>query len=143
MNEYCENLISNGVPSWIVEEAYKFTIEPLKSTEGLVGIDKENSELYRNVIIAAYIEGASATLEKCKESMAVRNIVRQWNEATEGYSYRFKGGDIFLRLVKVDGCYELRNPIGYGVQVVKCKDLNEADAKAKEVLEAFLMTKLT
>lgn len=24
MNEYCENLISNGVPSWIVEEAYKF-----------------------------------------------------------------------------------------------------------------------
>ena len=36
MNEYCENLISNGVPSWIVEEAYKFTIEPLKSTEGLV-----------------------------------------------------------------------------------------------------------
>ena len=64
MNEYCENLISNGVPSWIVEEAYKFTIEPLKSTEGLVGIDKENSELYRNVIIAAYIEGASATLEK-------------------------------------------------------------------------------
>lgn len=60
MNEYCENLISNGVPSWIVEEAYKFTIEPLKSTEGLVGIDKENSELYRNVII----EGASATLVK-------------------------------------------------------------------------------
>lgn len=40
MNEYCENLISNGVHSWIVEEAYKFTIEPLKSTEGLVGIDK-------------------------------------------------------------------------------------------------------
>ena len=29
MNEYCKNLISNGVPSWIVEEAYKFTIEPL------------------------------------------------------------------------------------------------------------------
>lgn len=67
MNEYCENLISNGVPSWIVEEAYKFTIKPLKSTEGLVGIDKENSELYRNVIIAAYIEGASATLEKVKK----------------------------------------------------------------------------
>lgn len=64
MNEYCENLISNGVPSWIVEEAYKFTIEPLKSTEGLVGINKENSELYRNAIIAAYIEGAIATLEK-------------------------------------------------------------------------------
>lgn len=68
MNEYCENLISNGVPSWIVEEAYKFTIEPLRSTEGLVGIDKENSELYRNVIIAAYIEGASATLEKVKKN---------------------------------------------------------------------------
>lgn len=67
MNEYCKNLISNGVPSWIVEEAYKFTIEPLKPTEGLVGIDKENSELYRNVIIAAYIEGASATLEKVKK----------------------------------------------------------------------------
>ena len=67
MNEYCENLISNGVPSWIVEEAYEFTIEPLRSTEGLVGIDKENSELYRNVIIAAYIEGASATLEKVKK----------------------------------------------------------------------------
>lgn len=66
MNEYCENLISNGVPIWIVEEAYKFTIEPLRSTEGLVGIDKENSELYRNAIIAAYIEGASATLEKVK-----------------------------------------------------------------------------
>ena len=64
MNEYCKNLISNGVPSWIVEEAYKFTIEPLKSTEGQVGIDKENSELYRNAIIAAYIEGASATLLK-------------------------------------------------------------------------------
>lgn len=75
--------------------------------------------------------------------MAVRNIVRQWNEATEGYSYRFKGGDIFLRLVKADGSYELRNPIGYGVQVVICKDLDEADAKAKEVLEAFLKTKLT
>lgn len=64
MNEYCENLISNGVSSWIVEEAYKFTIEPLKSTEGLVGINKENSELYRNAIIAAYIEGVIATLEK-------------------------------------------------------------------------------
>lgn len=64
MNEYCKELISKGVPIWIVEEAYKFTIEPLRSTEGLVGIDKENSELYRNAIIAAYIEGASATLEK-------------------------------------------------------------------------------
>lgn len=38
--------------------------------------------------------------------MAVRNIVRQWNEATGGYSYRFKGGDIFLRLVKAEGSYE-------------------------------------
>ena len=38
--------------------------------------------------------------------------------------------------------YELRNPIGYGVQVVKCKDLDEADAKAKEVLEAFFEDKV-
>ena len=74
--------------------------------------------------------------------MAVRNIVRQWNEATGGYSYRFKGGDIFLRLVKAEGSYELRNPIGYGVQVVICKDLDEADAKAKEVLEAFFEDKV-
>lgn len=74
--------------------------------------------------------------------MAVRNIVRQWNETTEGYSYRFKDGDIFLRLVENDDCYELRNPIGYGVQVVKCKDLGEADAKAKEVLEAFFDEKV-
>lgn len=66
MNEYCENLISNGVPIWIVEEAYKFTIEPLKSTESLVGIDKENSELYRNAIISAYIKGASDALEKAQ-----------------------------------------------------------------------------
>lgn len=64
MNEFCKDLISKGVPRWVVEDAYKFTIEPLKSTEGLVGIDKENSELYRNVIIATYIEGASATLLK-------------------------------------------------------------------------------
>ena len=64
MNEFCKDLISKGVPRWVVEDAYKFTIDPLKSTEGLVGIDKENSELYRNVIIAAYIEGASATLLK-------------------------------------------------------------------------------
>lgn len=66
MNEYCKNLISSGIPSWVVEDAYKFTIEPLRSTEGLVGIDKENSELYRNVIIAAYIEGARAALEKAQ-----------------------------------------------------------------------------
>ena len=108
----------------------------------MVGIDKENSELYRNVIIAAYIEGASATLEKVQRYYGGGNIVRQWNEATGGYSYRFKGGDIFLRLVKADGIYELRNPIGYGVQVVKCKDLDEADAKAKEVLEAFFEDKV-
>lgn len=63
--------------------------------------------------------------------MAVRNIVRQWNEATEGYSYRFKGGDIFLRLVKAEGSYELRNPIGYGVQVVKCKDLDGSRYKSQ------------
>lgn len=74
--------------------------------------------------------------------MAVRNIVRQWNEATEGYLYRFKGGDIFLRLVKDNGSYELRNPIGYNVRVIKCKDLGEADAKAKEVLEAFFEDKV-
>lgn len=80
--------------------------------------------------------------KKCKDIMAVRNIVRQWNEATEGYSYRFKGGDIFIRLVKVEGSYELRNPIGYNVRVIKCKDLDEADAKAKEVLEAFFEDKV-
>lgn len=80
--------------------------------------------------------------KKCKDIMAVRNIVRQWNEATGGYSYRFKGGDIFLRLVKVEGSYELRNPIGYNVRVIKCKDLDEADVKAKEVLEAFFEDKV-
>lgn len=74
--------------------------------------------------------------------MAVMNIIRQWNKASEGYSYRFKGGDIFLRLVKADGIYELRNPIGYDVQIIKCADLDEADAKAKEVLENFSMIKL-
>ena len=74
--------------------------------------------------------------------MAVRNIVRQWNEATEGYTYRFKGGDIFLRLVKDNGSYELRNPIGYDVRVIKCKDLDEADVEAKEVLEAFFEDKV-
>lgn len=75
--------------------------------------------------------------------MAVRNIVRQWNEATEGYSYRFKGGDIFLRLVKADGIYELRNPIGYDVQIIKCADLDEADAKAKGVIEKFFDDKVS
>lgn len=38
--------------------------------------------------------------------MAVRNIVRQWNEASQGYSYRFKGGDIFLRLVNFFSFYK-------------------------------------
>lgn len=75
--------------------------------------------------------------------MAVRNIVRQWSKASEGYSYRFKGGDIFLRLVKADGIYELRNPIGYDVQIIKCADLDEADAKAKEVLEKFFDDKVS
>lgn len=75
--------------------------------------------------------------------MAVRNIVRQWNKASEGYSYRFKGGDIFLRLVRADGIYELRNPIGYDVQIIKCTDLDEADAKAKEVLENFFDDKVS
>lgn len=74
--------------------------------------------------------------------MAVRNIVRQWNEATGGYSYCFKGGDILLRLVKADGIYKLRNPIGYDVQIIKCTDLDEADAKAKKVLEAFFEDKV-
>lgn len=32
--------------------------------------------------------------------------------------------------------------VGYGVQVVNCKDLGEADAKAKEVLEAFFDEKV-
>lgn len=75
--------------------------------------------------------------------MAVRNIVRQWSKESEGYSYRFKGGDIFLRLVKADGIYELRNPIGYDVQIIKCADLDEADAKAKEVLEKFFDDKVS
>jgi hypothetical protein len=75
--------------------------------------------------------------------MAERNIIRQWNKASEGYSYRFKGGDIFLRLVKADGIYELRNPIGYDVQIIKCADLDEADAKAKEVLENFFDDKVS
>lgn len=75
--------------------------------------------------------------------MAERNIIRQWNKASEGYSYRFKGGDIFLRLVKADGIYELRNPIGYDVQIIKCADLDEADARAKEVLENFFDDKVS
>ena len=64
MNEYCKELISKGVPDWVVENAYKFSIEPLKSAESLVGRDREYVELYRNAMIAAYIEGAIAALEK-------------------------------------------------------------------------------
>lgn len=62
MNEFCKGLISKGVPDWVVENAYKFSIEPLKSAEGLVGADREYAELYRNAIISAYIEGAISAL---------------------------------------------------------------------------------
>ena len=41
MNEYCEGLISKGVPRWVVENAYKFTLKPLKGAEGLVGAEME------------------------------------------------------------------------------------------------------
>ena len=41
MNEYCENLISKGVPRWIVENAYNFTLKTLKGVEGLVGAEME------------------------------------------------------------------------------------------------------
>ena len=64
MNKFCKNLISNGVPSWVVEDAYKFALKPLKGAEDLVGAERESAELYRNAIIASYIEGASATLLK-------------------------------------------------------------------------------
>ena len=64
MNKYCEYLISKGVPRWVVEDAYKFTIKPLKGAEGLVGAESEYVELYRNAIVSAYIEGASAALKK-------------------------------------------------------------------------------
>lgn len=66
MNEYCEGLISKGVPIWVVEDAYKFTIEPLKGAKGLVGKDSEYVELYRNAIISAYIEGDRVALEKAQ-----------------------------------------------------------------------------
>lgn len=62
MNEFCKGLISKGVPDWVVENAYKFSIEPLKSAEGLVGADREYAELYRNAIISAYIEGDRSAL---------------------------------------------------------------------------------
>lgn len=64
MNEFCKDLISKGVPRWVVEEAYKFSLKPLKEAEGLVGAEREYAELYRNAIVSAYIEGASAALKK-------------------------------------------------------------------------------
>ena len=67
MNKYCENLISKGVPRWIVENAYKFTLKTLKGAEELVGTEREYAELYRNAIVSAYIEGASATLVKVQK----------------------------------------------------------------------------
>lgn len=66
MNEFCKDLISNGVPRWVVEDAYKFTLKPLKGAEGLVGAEREYAELYRNAIVSAYIEGASVALEKAQ-----------------------------------------------------------------------------
>lgn len=66
MNEFCKDLISSCVPSWVVEDAYKFTLKTLKGAEGLVGAEREYSELYRNAIVSAYIEGASVALEKSK-----------------------------------------------------------------------------
>jgi hypothetical protein len=66
MNEFCKDLISKGVPRWIVEKAYKFTLKTLKGAEGLVGAEREYAELYRNAIVSAYIEGASVALEKAQ-----------------------------------------------------------------------------
>lgn len=66
MNEFCKDLISNGVPRWVVEDACKFTLKPLKGAEGLVGAEREYAELYRNAIVSAYIEGASVALEKAQ-----------------------------------------------------------------------------
>ena len=67
MNEFCKDLISKGVPRCVVENAYKFTIKTLKGAEGLVDADREYAELYRNAIVSAYIEGASATLVKVQK----------------------------------------------------------------------------
>lgn len=66
MNEFCKDLISSCVPSWVVEDAYKFTLKTLKGAEGLVGAEREYTELYRNAIVSAYIEGASVVLEKAQ-----------------------------------------------------------------------------
>lgn len=66
MNEFCKDLISKGVPRWVVEDAYKFSLKPLKGAEGLVSAEKEYAELYRNAIVSAYIEGAIAVLKKAQ-----------------------------------------------------------------------------
>ena len=66
MNEFCKDLISKGVPRWVVEDAYKFTLKHLKGAEGLVCAEREYAELYRNAIVSAYIEGASVALEKAQ-----------------------------------------------------------------------------
>lgn len=66
MNEFCKDLISKGVPRWVVEDAYKFSLKPLKEAEGLVGAEREYAELYRNAIISAYIEDARVALEKAQ-----------------------------------------------------------------------------
>lgn len=66
MNEFYKDLISKGVPRWVVEDAYKFSLKPLKEAEGLVGAEREYAELYRNAIISAYIEGARVALEKAQ-----------------------------------------------------------------------------
>ena len=66
MNKFCKDLISKGVPRWVVENAYKFTIKTLKGAEELVGAEREYAELYRNAIVSAYIEGASVALEKAQ-----------------------------------------------------------------------------
>lgn len=66
MNEFCKDLISKGVPRWVVEDDYKFTIKTLKVAEGLVGAEREYAELYRNAIVSAYIEGVSVALEKAQ-----------------------------------------------------------------------------
>ena len=66
MNEFCKDLISKGVPRWVVENAYKFTLKTLKGAEELVGAEREYAELYRNAIVSAYIEGASVALEKAQ-----------------------------------------------------------------------------
>ena len=76
--------------------------------------------------------------------MITRKIVRVKSKADENaYLYRFKEGDIFLRLVKVDEGFELRSPLGTNtVNIIKCKDLVEADANARKVLEEYFEDKV-